>query len=177
MKRILPFLGLILLAACAEERPADFVPVEGEPDQEIERFTLRQSEEGRLSWELVADLAFVWDKTRQAVAQRPTVNFYDNGERTAVLTAAEGTINLATNDMEARQGVVVVSETGAVLKTEVLGWDNRRQRLFSDRSVTYERGGMVITGSAFESDADLTDWKIRHPRGTVPPEELGGEVF
>jgi LPS export ABC transporter protein LptC len=167
----------ILLAACGEERPADFVPVEGDPDQEIERFTLRQSEGGELSWELVAELAFVWDDTHQAVARHPRVDFYKQGEHVAVLNADEGTVNLLTNDMEARTGVVVVSDAGAVLRTEVLGWDNRKQRLFSERTVSYEKGGITLTGSGFESDADLTDWKIRHPRGTVPPEELGGEVF
>jgi LPS export ABC transporter protein LptC len=173
----IPVLALILLASCTKDRPVDFVPVEGEPDQEIEAFTLRQSENGELTWELVAELAFVWDDTHQAVAERPTVDFYENGEHVAVLTADEGTVNLLTNDMEARHGVVVVSEEGAVLKTEMLGWDNRRQRLFTNQVVRYEKGGTTLTGSGFESDPDLTDWKIRRPHGTVPPEELGGEVF
>lgn len=155
----------------------DFVPVEGEPDQEIETFTLRQSVNGELTWELVAELAFVWDDTRQAVAAHPTVNFYSNGEHRAVLTAGEGTINLLTNDMETREGVVVISDEGAILRTEVLGWDNRLQRLFTNLVVTFEKGGTVLTGSGFESDSDLTDWKIRRPHGTVSPEELGGEVF
>ncbi|MCK4593024.1 LPS export ABC transporter periplasmic protein LptC [bacterium] len=170
-------MSLLIGLCCTQERPVDFVGVEGEPDQEIETFTLRQSVDGELTWELVAELAFVWDDTHQAVAARPTVNFYENGEHRAVLTAGEGTINLLTNDMETREGVVVVSDDGATLKTEVLGWDNRRQRLFTNLVVTYETGGTVLTGSGFESDSDLTDWKIRHPRGTVSPEELGGEVF
>jgi LPS export ABC transporter protein LptC len=177
MKRIPMLFFALLLLSCGEERPVDFVPVEGDPDQEIEKFTLRQSEGGELTWELVAELAFVWDDTHQAVAQHPRVDFYKNGGHVAVLNAEEGTVNLLTNDMEARTGVVVTSDAGATLKTEVLGWDNRQQRLFTERAVSYEKGGVSLTGSGFESDADLTDWKIRHPRGTVPPEELGGEVF
>jgi LPS export ABC transporter protein LptC len=177
MKRIPIIFFALLLLACGKDRTVDFVPVEGDPDQEIEKFTLRQSEGGELTWELVAELAFVWDDTHQAVAQHPRVDFYKNGEHVAVLNAEEGTVNLLTNDMEARTGVVVVSDVGATLKTEVLGWDNRQQRLFTERAVSYEKGGISLTGSGFESDADLTDWKIRHPRGTVPPEELGGEVF
>jgi hypothetical protein len=164
MKRIPIIFFALLLLACGKDRTVDFVPVEGDPDQEIEKFTLRQSEGGELTWELVAELAFVWDDTHQAVAQHPRVDFYKNGEHVAVLNAEEGTVNLLTNDMEARTGVVVV-------------WDNRQQRLFTERAVSYEKGGISLTGSGFESDADLTDWKIRHPRGTVPPEELGGEVF
>ena len=177
MKKNLMLIFALLLLACGEERSVDYIPVEGDPDQEIEKFTLRQSEGGELTWELVAELAFIWDDTHQAVAKHPRVDFYKNGQHVAVLNALEGTVNLLTNDMEARTGVVVVSDAGATLKTEVLGWDNRQQRLFTERAVSYERGGISLTGSGFESDADLTDWKIRHPRGTVPPEELGGEVF
>jgi len=177
MKNPPMFIFALLLLACGEERSVDFVPVEGDPDQEIEKFTLRQSEGGELTWELVAELAFIWDDTHQAVAKHPRVDFYKSGRHVAVLNALEGTVNLLTNDMEARTGVVVVSDAGATLKTEVLGWDNRQQRLFTERAVSYEKGGISLTGSGFESDADLTDWKIRHPRGTVPPEELGGEVF
>jgi LPS export ABC transporter protein LptC len=167
----------VLLTACGEQRPVDFVPGEDEPDQTIASFTLRQTEDGKLSWELVAELAYVWDQENLTVADTPHVDFYKDGEHQATLTAAEGTVNMLTNDMQARGGVVVVADDGARLTTEVLNWDSRRERLFTEQPVSYTRGGTTIDGRGFESDPDLTDWQINEPTGTISAAELGEETL
>jgi len=182
MKRSLLFIIVALaivpaLVGCGEQRPVDFVPEGDEPDQTIASFTLRQSENGELSWELVAELAYIWDSENLTVADTPHVDFYENGVHQATLTATEGTVNMLTNDMQARGGVVVVADDGARLSTEVLNWDSRRERLFTEQPVVLVKGGTTINGQGFESDPDLTDWRIDQPSGTVSAEELGGETF
>ncbi|MBD3371791.1 MAG: LPS export ABC transporter periplasmic protein LptC [Candidatus Coatesbacteria bacterium] len=171
-------IGVVLFAGgCGEDRPVDFVPAEDEPDQTIASFTLRQTENGELTWELVAELALIWDKENLTIANEPVVDFYEQGEHQATLTAHEGTVNMLSNDMQARGGVVVVAEDGAELRTEVLNWDSRRERLFTEQPVTLIKAGTEITGQGFESDPDLTDWQIREPSGTVAAEELGGQTL
>ena len=169
-------LGL-LLSACEEERPVDFQPTENSPDQRISTFTLRQTSDGELIWELVAEQAKVWDSEHLTVASNPIVDFYQDERHTAVLTADEGTVNMLSNDMEAQGGVVVVSDDGAILRTEVLSWDAREEKLFTDQAVSFEKGGTIIHGEGFESNSDLTDWKLANPAGTIAPEDMGGETF
>lgn len=166
-----------IVGGCGEERPVDFVPADDEPDQTIASFTLRQTENGELTWELVAELALIWDKENLTIANEPVVDFFEQGEHQATLTAHEGTVNMLSNDMQARGGVVVVAADGAELRTEVLNWDSRRERLFTEQPVTLIKAGTEITGQGFESDPDLTDWQIREPSGTVAAEELGGQTL
>jgi len=174
---LLLLLVSLLLTACEEERPVDFQPAENAPDQQISSFTLRQTSDGELVWELVAELAKVWDNEHLTIASNPVVDFYQEERHTAILTADEGTVNMLSNDMEARGGVVVTSDEGAILRTEILSWDAREEKLFTDEPVSFEKDGTVIHGEGFESNSDLTDWKLANPSGIIAPEDMGGETF
>jgi len=174
---LLLLMSTLLFTACEEERPVDFQPDENAPDQQIGSFILRQTSDGKLIWELTAELAKVWDAEHLTIANNPVVDFYQAELHTAVLTAVEGTVNMLSNDMEARGDVVVTSDEGAILRTEILSWDARNEKLFTDQPVSFEKNGTIIEGEGFESNSDLTDWKLANPSGTIAPEDMGGETF
>ena len=61
----------------------------------------------------------------------------------------------------------MVSDSGYVLLSDQINWDNQYKLITSKDSVTFtDRSNTTVMGVGFESDMDLTKWKIKKPRGT-----------
>lgn len=86
------------------------------------------------------------------------VDFYDEqGNHTSNLISERGEYREDTEDIFGQGHVVVKSDSGITLRTEVLKWDNRREKIISDTLVmvtTQDRD--TLYGIGFESNADLT---------------------
>ena len=52
------------------------------------------------------------------------------------------------------------------LKTEYLVWDEKAEKVYSDKFVTIIRPDQIFTGTGFEADQNLENWKIKDPKGT-----------
>ncbi len=98
------------------------------------------------------------------------VDFYDQqGRHTSKLTADRGRLYEETNDVVALGNVVVVSDSGMILRSDSLRWDNRRQKVLTDAFVTITRAnGEMLQGHGFESDPNLNYFSIRKASGTTP---------
>jgi len=77
---------------------------------------------------------------------------------------------------ELRDSVVVVSEKGEILETELLFWSEVRDIVWSDRFVKITGKDEIIMGTGFESDPRLTRWKIKNVSATIyiEDEQKGG---
>ena len=95
------------------------------------------------------------------------VDFYDGeGNHNSHLTSDEGEYHEDTEDVIGLGNVVVVSDSGMTLRTEVLRWDNRLEKIRSDTMVmvtTQEHD--TLYGVGFESEPDLSRWIILQPWG------------
>ena len=68
--------------------------------------------------------------------------------------------------------VVVVSDSGVTLFTDSLYWENDNERITSNDTVMLTTGvNDTLYGVGFESDVDLTHWKILHPWGVTAREK------
>ncbi len=96
------------------------------------------------------------------------VDFYDEqGNHTSHLTSDRGEYREDTEDIIGMGNVVVESDSGVTLKTDVLRWDNRLEKIISDTLVTVTTTDRdTLYGIGFESNADLTRRVIRNPWGT-----------
>ncbi len=68
---------------------------------------------------------------------------------------------------EAKNNVVAVNAQGDTLKTELLIWDEQKEKISSDQFVKIIRKDQIMTGIGFESDQDLSNWHIKRPKGTI----------
>lgn len=95
------------------------------------------------------------------------VDFYDvDGNHTSHLVSDKGEYHEKTEDVIGIGNVVVVSDSGVTLKTEVIKWDNKREKILSDTLVTIitdERD--TLYGKGLESEPDLDHWVILKPWG------------
>jgi len=96
------------------------------------------------------------------------VDFYDGeGRHTARLTADEGEVLEKENRLYARGEVTVRSDSGMVLLTDELYFDQQKERVFSDVFVTVVTLTDSLSGYGFSSAPDLSDWVIRRSSGTT----------
>lgn len=49
-----------------------------------------------------------------------------------------------------------------------LFWDQRRQKLYSDTFIHIENATHILEGTGFESDENLSAYRILHPNGIFP---------
>lgn len=96
------------------------------------------------------------------------VDFFDeHGLHSSVLTSLTGKVDETTNNLEAIGNVVVVSDSGVVVETEKLFWDNARQLIHSNEFVKITSPKEKLQGHGFESDQNLKNYKIFKATGTA----------
>ena len=62
--------------------------------------------------------------------------------------------------------VVVVTDSGVTLFTDTLSWDNQKEKVFTSDSVVFiTEKKDTLYGIGFESDIELSNWKILQPTG------------
>jgi LPS export ABC transporter protein LptC len=156
-------LAFACLTAAACERQTAPPPASPEvPDQVVRQFTLTETVRGELRWKLTAASASTYRSLGVIRARDVAVDFYEEGGRPySHLTAREGEIRTATNDMAARGDVVVTTQSGTRVETPSLRFLNREQRIVSEDRVTVRRGGDVLSGTGFESDPSLEHFEFR----------------
>lgn len=95
------------------------------------------------------------------------VDFYDEaGNHTSNLTSERGEYHEKSEDVVGIGNVVVVSDSGVTLMTEVIKWDNSREKILSDTMVTIITEEQdTLYGKGLESDPDLGHWVILKPWG------------
>ncbi len=101
------------------------------------------------------------------------VTFYNkNSSETSTLVADSARIDDRTKNMLAMGNVLVHSESkGRRLETQLLEWDNLRQKIYSTEFVTITTPNEIINGYGFESDPNLNEYRITKVSG-IPRRNL-----
>jgi LPS export ABC transporter protein LptC len=94
------------------------------------------------------------------------VDFFKAGEIVSTLTGKNGIVLDSTKDIEIYDSVVVVNKEGSILTTDKLFWNNKEQKVYSDQFVHIKTPNEEIRGVGFESDQNLTNYKIYKVTGT-----------
>ena len=94
--------------------------------------------------------------------------FNENNEHISILTSDTAKINEINNNFTAIGNVIVKSDSGFTLKTKKLYWDHQYKLVISNDSVEFTtKEKDTLYGIGFESDMDLSHWKILKPSGVT----------
>lgn len=171
IKVILPLILLFgIFSGCTdfeEDQPTKTRQKKTLPDQESWNSTITITQNGEPVAEVWAGyIALYKDRNLAILTDSIHVDFYDeNGVHNSVLTADSGIVHNRTNDLSAGGNVVVVSDSGVVLKTEQLRWDSKKQKIISEVPVRFTTQEDTLIGDSFVSDPDLKNYEIRNARG------------
>ena len=166
MKRslVLALLALLLTACEEKVKPSVLSGVSGRqlPSQESWGSTITFSDSGVVKAVVRAGHIFAYDNSRVThLDSGVTVDLFDeNGAHTSKLTSVRGSVDEGSNDLEATGNVVVRSDSGTVVYTETMFWDNRRQRIHSPEFVRIVSPRERLQGTGFESDHNLRNYRI-----------------
>jgi LPS export ABC transporter protein LptC len=142
------------------------------PQQESWNSTIVVSDSGRISAIIVAGYIRVSELSQQTqMSQGVKVRFFNReGKQNSVLTSDEGSVDEATNNLEARKNVVVVSSDSSRMTTEQLFWDNKRQLIYTPEYVKIKTIKEKMNGHGFESDQSLKHYRVFRVTGQTTAE-------
>ncbi len=169
MKRALIGMICLLMSGCTqiEEPLTSANNQETVPDQEIWNGEIEITTNGRLQSIVYAGHIESFEKKKITLfSDSVRVDFYDKlGRHTSVLTSQKAKIEEKTDLFVAFGDVVVVSDSGAVLRTERLYWNKSREEIHSDTLVVMTTDVDSLRGYDFRANEDLTFWTLKNPTG------------
>ena len=160
----LAVVGMFLASACEEKMKTKVKNVSGDelPDQESWNSTTTFSDSGRVRAILQSGHIRMFEGRQETLIDSGlVVDFFGrDGKHTSTLTADRGRVNDETKDLEAFENVVFRSDSGTVVETEYIYWENFNKKVRGDQFVTITSPSERLQGYGFEADQDLRNYTV-----------------
>ncbi len=132
------------------------------PDQESWNSKVIFSDSGLVRAELQSrHIRMYRDRRETLLDSGIVVDFYDRSElHTSRLTAKRGRVDDETKNLEAFDNVVFTSDSGTVVETDYIFWDNALKIVRGDRFVTITSPTERLQGYGFEADQSLKNYTV-----------------
>ena len=162
-------LLVITLAACSDLTESDRETLDKDnlsPDQEGWNSKAVITAKGVVEAELYSKHLMRWNNQKLTTfGQGLRVEFYEKGKHNATLTSDSGEVRGNTNNLSAFGNVLIVSDSGLTMQTQKIYWDDQKQLVFADGFVTLTSVEDTLNGYGFESNKDLSNWKMKNAYG------------
>ena len=166
MRIILIIIIPLILFGCQQQRVQPSVmsniQLEKLPSQESWNSKVTFTDSGKTKAVLYARHIRVYYDTQETLLDTSLkVDFYDENQiHSSTLTSKRGRVDDATQNLFARDSVVVVNDSGVTITTSELMWRNKDRKIVSDKFVTILSPKEKIQGYGFESDQSLRNYII-----------------
>jgi len=172
-KKILPtikriavlLIGAAFVLSCDNDLEiASNVEVRKLPSLTVKDFRSEHTDSGRLQIIITAPLLERYTRDVDPFSEFSKgieVTFFNRvNEASAYLSADYAKYFEGKKMWELRYNVKVRNEKNELLETELLYWEEEKDRVFTDRYVRITREDMIANGIGFESDSRLTKTRI-----------------
>ena len=139
---------LILRGRTIRVDPTEVSPTKA--DYRIKEVHLQEEGSDNLNWTLDADHAEIFDRDGKIVLRGVTITI-EEPDRSWRVTADEGDVVQPAKDVTIRRNVVLVSSDGIRLETDILRWQAKEKRIWTEAPVTFYRRGIVVTGRGLDT--------------------------
>lgn len=170
----IPLVGIAMLFfSCANkiEKIKEVAAGDKLAGVEAENFQMIYSDSTVIRFKLITPKLIRYDKTDDPFMEFPDgveiEKFNAQMEQIASITSNYARYYEKEKRWEAKNDVVAVNPQGDTLKTEQLVWDENKGKIYSEQFVRIIRKDQEITGIGFESDQNLTNWKIKEASGSL----------
>ncbi|MDR1942426.1 MAG: LPS export ABC transporter periplasmic protein LptC [Endomicrobium sp.] len=134
------------------------------PEQAIEKFTVTETESGKLKMILESQSAVINEDNKTANLKLPRVKFYRDGLYASTLVSESADVNLETYDISGHGKCTVETANNEYLQTTDLNYNAKDEMIYSVNDVKMTRGNETITGKGFETDVKLDKVVIKKQR-------------
>lgn len=176
MKRFVIFILLLSLASCGNNKK----DIKDALAQEISKEEFGSNVEILITKKGKAHLKITAPKVVRNYDAKPFNEFPNGmtlkvfneaGEQESTLTAKYGKLGDGSDEMIAKDSVVVVNKSGETLNTEHLIWDKEKSLIRTEGFVKIHTADEIIYGDGFESNDDFTKYTITNIHGIIKVKE------
>jgi LPS export ABC transporter protein LptC len=166
------FLGLVIGCGPKEENLAKAVSLAKDLPVEVgSNVSISYTDSGFLKAKLFAPILERYateNKSETEMRDGITAYFYSNeGKINSYIKSKYAIRNERERTITARKDVSVINNKGDTLKTEELIWDEKTDRIYSDKFVRITSPDRIIIGTGFESNTEFTKFKVLNISGII----------
>jgi LPS export ABC transporter protein LptC len=173
--RLFPALVLaMLVCACGNNNFEKIRVLEKEKDLPVERgvnVAINYTDSGYIKVRVYAPLLERYNNEEKSQAEMKkgiTAYFYNRQKRISSYLKAKYAIrDERARMMTARNDVIVVNNKGDTLRTEELKWDEKTDKIFSDKFVRITTPDHIILGTGLESNPEFTRYRVFNITGVM----------
>ena len=163
--KIIWLLSLTALVACTNDPKLvqDFVSDKEKAIEQITEAELLHTENGKIKVRIVANKIERFQNQQPGLifSKYMEVYFYnDSSDLRSTLMANDASIDEDKKIMLAQNNVVLTSVDDKRLETEELVWDEKQDKIYTDKKVKIIIGNEVIYGEGFISNPDFSEYSI-----------------
>ena len=147
----------------------EFVSDKQQAIEQIKGAELLHTENGKIKVRIVAGKIerFQNRQPQLVFSEQMEVYFYnDSSWLQSTLKADNASIDEETKVMLAQNNVELISSDDEKLETEELIWDEKQDKIYTNKKVKITTGKEVIYGEGFSSNPDFTEYTITKIHGT-----------
>lgn len=141
--------------------------------------TMLISDSGVIRYRVISEVWKFYDKAAEPYWYYPKKvyfeKFNDSLKTESMVSSDTAKYYLRRKLWELRKNVKIINLKGDQFETSLLYWDELSRRIYSDSFIRIEQGDQVMMGYGFESNDQLTVYRIKKPTGDFPvdpePEE------
>ena len=165
---VVAFVVVVGLTLYGRTRGREVEPVGPAPvkaDLNVKEVRIEE-ESGKVRWRLNAEQALIYDEKGAGRTELRSVNVeVEEPDRSWTIVGDEGEYLTKEKKIELRGNVVVTSNDGLRLETQVLRWDGEARRLWTDAPVVLSGRGGNVRGRSFNvamaTDATTIGGRVR----------------
>ncbi len=147
---------------------------ENEPVGEAYDINLKYTVEGRVTANLLSPKMIDYTNRDFPYNEFPegiTLYLYDDKDEKSTVVSDYAIIYNDTNLIDLQGNVVITTADNSVLKTQQLYYDQKKEWLFTNKSVTFTTGQDVINGNGFDSNSKFTNAEVLEVTGFITVED------
>jgi|TARA_Y100000385_G_C12910965_1_gene558350 LPS export ABC transporter protein LptC len=165
------FLFLVILIACANDPKLvqEFVSDKEQAIEQIKGAELLHTENGKIKVRIIAGKIERFQNLQPQLifSENLEIYFYnDSSQLQSTLKAYDGSVDEEKKIMVAQNNVELISSDNKKLETEELVWDEKNNKIYTDKKVKIITNKEVVYGEGFTSNPDFTEYSIIKIHGT-----------
>ncbi len=167
-----------LASACQSNKPEAIEAItnrEEMPSLILEGLETTITDSGRVKLKFITPEMYQYDNKTEPYRDFPKglhcIMYQPNGEIDAQIKCRNAIYYDKDELWELNIDVEAVNQQGEILNTEQLFWDMKKELIYSEKFVTITRGTNVYTGTGFEADQNMDNWRIKNLSGDLELDE------
>ncbi|MCX7954212.1 MAG: LPS export ABC transporter periplasmic protein LptC [Bacteroidales bacterium] len=178
MNCLIIILSLFFTLSCSNDLEVinSIVASDTIPVLKIEEFYFEESENGKIKVTVKAPIVKRYETTKDTITLFPKgieVFFYKEYPNVeSMIKAKYAKHSQNKKQWEVKYNIVATNSKGDTLYTDLLYWDEKEHKVFSNKySRIVTQDGTLIGRNGFESDENLSWWRVFNTQGVVNVKE------